>query len=158
MSMSGMARISYSSTRAAKVVALMGALALLGACTNTARFGGQPETATSPPPTPPPATAPAPAPAPPQPPPVDLAGKWKFSAPGGACLMTLTHEPGATDGKVAPAGGCPGNFFTSRKWGFEHGALVIRDFKGQALAELSFAGGHFEGKSPGGGAITLARP
>ena len=52
--------------------------------------------------------------------PVDLAGKWKLSGAGGACLMTLTDEPGSTDGKIAPAGGCPGNFFMSRKWSYEH--------------------------------------
>ena len=62
--------------------------------------------------------------------------------------MTLTDEPGSTDGKIAPAGGCPGNFFMSRKWSYDHDALTIRDFKGQALAELSFAGGHFEGQVP----------
>ena len=72
--------------------------------------------------------------------------------------MTLTDEPGSTDGKIAPAGGCPGNFFMSRKWSYQHEALTIRDFKGQALAELSFADGHFEGQASGGGAMTLARP
>lgn len=152
-----MTRISYPSASATKIAALLCALAAVGACTNTARFGGAPETAGAAPPptTTPPATAPEPAP--PQPPPLDLAGKWKLSA-GGTCLMTLTEEPGATDGKIAPAGGCPGNFFMSRKWTYEHGALIIRDFKGQALAELSFAGGQFEGKAPSGGALTLARP
>ncbi len=154
--MIGKARISHWTGSATKVAALVCALSALAACTNTARFGGAPETAAAAPPTPPAATEPEPAPA--QPPPVDVAGKWKLSAAGGACLMTLTEEPGATDGKVAPAGGCPGNFFMSRKWTYEHGALIIRDFKGQALAELSFADGHFEGQSPGGGAMTLARP
>ncbi|HEX3938934.1 MAG TPA: AprI/Inh family metalloprotease inhibitor [Xanthobacteraceae bacterium] len=142
---------------AAQVAALLFALAALGACTNTARFGGEPNTAAVPPPET--AAAPVPAPAAPQPPPIDLAGKWKlFVAPGGGCLMTLTANPGAIDGKVAPAGGCPGNFFTSRKWTYESDILTIRDFKGQGLAELSFADGHFEGKNSAGGAITLARP
>ncbi|MGC1777488.1 MAG: AprI/Inh family metalloprotease inhibitor [Xanthobacteraceae bacterium] len=133
------------------------ALTMLGACTNTARFGGQPETQAASPPETPVVDTPAPETA--QPPPVDLAGKWKLSAAtGGACLMTLTANPGATEGKIAPAGGCPGNFFTSRKWTYENGALTIRDFKGQALVELSFADDHFEGKNSGGGAVTLARP
>ena len=149
-----MMRIEHRSVTGIKVVVLLCALAALAACTNTGRFGGQPETAAAPPPTPPPATAPALA----QPPPVDLAGKWKLSGAGGACLMTLTDEPGSTDGKIAPAGGCPGNFFMSRKWSYQHEALTIRDFKGQALAELSFADGHFEGQASGGGAMTLARP
>ena len=59
---------------------------------------------------------------------------------------------------VAPAGGCPGNFFTTRKWTFEHDKLILRDYKGQALAEFSFAGGRFEGQTTSGGTITLARP
>jgi hypothetical protein len=144
---------------AAQVAALLFTLAALGACTNTARFGGEPNTAAVPPPETAPAAPPAPAPAAPQPPPIDLAGKWKLLvAPGGGCLMTLTANPGATDGKIAPAGGCPGNFFTSRKWTYESDTLTIRDFKGQALAELSFADGHFEGKNSAGSAITLARP
>lgn len=153
--MSGLACVNFRSVSAAKVVALVCVLAALGACTNTERFGGQPETAAASPPPPP--TAKTPEPAPPQPPPVDLAGKWKLSGDGGACLMTFTEEPGATDGKIAPGGRCPGNFFTSRKWAYEHGALIIRDFKGKALAELSFTNGHFEGTAASG-AMLLARP
>ncbi len=72
--------------------------------------------------------------------------------------MTFTDETGATDGKIAPAGGCPGNFFTSRKWTYEHGALIVRDFKAQNLTELTFSGDYFEGKDADGGQITLARP
>jgi len=143
----------------AKLAALVLAVAALGACTNTARFGGQPEEAAAAPAASPPATESTPEPASAQPPQIDLAGKWKLSAAAGAaCLLILTDNPGATEGKIAPAGGCPGNFFTSRKWTYENGALVIRDFKGQALAELSFADGRFEGKNPSGDAITLARP
>ena len=79
-------------------------------------------------------------------------------AGGGACLMTLGDAPGAADGTVAPAGGCPGNFYTSRKWTYEHDRLIIRDHKSEVLAELSFAEGRFQGQVPNGGAITLARP
>ncbi len=157
--MNGMMRISHLSATGTKIAALLCALAAVGACTNTARFGGgEPETAAAPPPpASPPVAAPAP-PSPAQPPPVDLAGKWKLSAAGSACLLTLTDEPGATDGKIAPAGGCPGDFFTSRKWTFDHDALMIHDYKGQMLVQLSFTGGHFEGKDANGAAITLARP
>jgi len=77
---------------------------------------------------------------------------------GGACLMTLAATPGAAEGTIAPAGGCPGNFFTSRKWTFEHDMLIIRDHKSEALAELSFAAGRFQGQANGGGSVTLARP
>ena len=79
---------------------------------------------------------------------------------GGACLMNFTDPPGAAEGWIAPTGGCPADFFTSRKWTFEHDVLIIRDHKGEALAELSFATGRFEGHPTGssGGSITLARP
>jgi hypothetical protein len=94
----------------------------------------------------------------PSPPPVNLAGKWKLSAAAaGTCLMTFGDLPGAAEGTIAPAGGCPGNFFTSRKWTFERAALVIRDHKGEPLAQLSFAADHFEGQATNGGALTLSR-
>ena len=73
--------------------------------------------------------------------------------------MTFGNAPASvSEGTIAPAGGCPGNFFTSRKWTFEHDKLVLRDYKAQTLAELSFAGGRFEGKGPDGTAILLAKP
>jgi hypothetical protein len=70
--------------------------------------------------------------------------------------MTLSDAPGAAQGSIAPEGGCPGNFFTSRKWIFEHDALIIRDHKGQPLAQLSFTGGHFEGQDSNGGTLSLS--
>ena len=70
--------------------------------------------------------------------------------------MTLGDAPGASQGTIAPEGGCPGNFFTSRKWTFEQDKLMIRDHKGQPLATLSFTGGHFEGQDNSGGTITLS--
>ena len=79
-------------------------------------------------------------------------------AAGGSCLMTLGATPGAAEGTIAPAGGCPGNFFTSRKWTFEHDMLIIRDHKSETLAELSFSAGRFQGQATGGASITLARP
>jgi hypothetical protein len=101
---------------------------------------------------------PSPPPAPPPPPPIDLAGRWRLAAGSGACLVTLAATPGAAEGTVAPAGGCPANFFTSRKWTFEHDMLIIRDHKSEALAELSFTAGRFQGQATGGGSVTLARP
>ena len=62
----------------------------------------------------------------------------------------------ALQGTIAPEGGCPGNFFTSRKWTFEHGMLIIRDFKNQPLAQLSFAGDRFEGEDANG-KLSLSR-
>jgi hypothetical protein len=107
---------------------------------------------------PPEAAAPPPRPPLPAPPPVDLTGRWRLTATGsGACFMNFGHMPGAAQGTIAPEGGCPGNFFTSRKWTFERSNLIIRDHKGEALAEVSFAGGRFEGHQTGGGAISLSR-
>ena len=72
--------------------------------------------------------------------------------------MNFGSAPGADQGTIAPEGGCPGKFFTSRKWAFEHGALIIRDHKGEALAQLSFSGGRFAGQVSGGGAeLSLSR-
>jgi len=72
--------------------------------------------------------------------------------------MTFGTAPGAANtGTIAPAGGCPGSFFTSRKWSFEGNTLNIRDHKGGTLAQLSFADGGFSGKATDGGAVKLAR-
>jgi hypothetical protein len=128
---------------------LVAMLLALGACTSSERFGGQPET--------PAAAAPPPPPPPPSPPPIDLAGRWKLAGAGGGCTLTFGAIPGAGEGSIAPAGGCPGNFFTGRKWTFEHSMLIIRDHKGEPLAELAFANGRFEGKATNGAAISLAR-
>jgi hypothetical protein len=149
-----MKRIGHCSaggTKAAAIILCLGPIALgLSACTSGDRFGGgQPDQVSAP--------APAPTPSPPSPPPVDLAGKWKLSAAGGgACVMTFGGSTGASDGSIAPAGGCPLNFFTSRKWSYEHDRLVIRNHKGEVLVELSFAGGHFEGQGSNG-AVSLTR-
>ena len=71
--------------------------------------------------------------------------------------MTFGNAPGAVQGTIAPEGGCPGNFFTSRKWTFEHSALIIRDHKGEPLAQLSFSDGRFAGQAANGGALALSR-
>ncbi|MGE5367359.1 MAG: AprI/Inh family metalloprotease inhibitor [Betaproteobacteria bacterium] len=136
------------SRRSAIVAVLMAAA--VGACTTTPQLTAAPSEQAQP-------SAP-PAPPSPQPPPIDVAGRWRLVAASGACLMTLGATPGAAEGTIAPAGGCPGNFFTSRKWTFEHDMLIIRDHKSETLAELSFSAGRFQGQATGGGSITLARP
>jgi Protease inhibitor Inh len=134
-------------TTAAMILALIPVAAGLNGCTSTERLGGGPDQTTPPPPPPQPS-----------PPPVDLAGKWRLAAAGGgACTMTFGGSTGASDGSIAPAGGCPGSFFTSRKWSYEHNNLIIRNHKGEVLVELSYANGHFEGPSVGGGMVSLAR-
>ena len=142
--MSDLERVRSWSRHGAKAAFALLVLATLAAC------------ASAPKPEPPPVAA-APAPPAPTPPPIDLAGRWRLTAAaGGACFMTLGSAPGATQGTIAPEGGCPGNFFTSRKWTFEHDALIIRDHKGQPLAQLSFTGGHFEGQDDKGGTLSLS--
>jgi hypothetical protein len=70
------------------------------------------------------------------------------AAPAGA-------RPG--QGTIAPEGGCPGNFFTSRHWTFEAGMLIIRDFQNRPLAQLSYSGGGFQGQDAQLGALTLSK-
>jgi hypothetical protein len=90
---------------------------------------------------------------------VDMAGRWRLvAAAGGACGMTFTAPAGAAEGTIAPEGGCPGNFFTSRRWLFEQGSLVIRDHNGQTLTQLKQdPTGRFEGQTAKGELIWLAR-
>ena len=145
--MSGFRHIMVWGRHAAKAAAALLVLATLAACASTPAPEPPPVAAA-----PPPASPPAPTP-----PPIDLAGRWRLTAAsGGACSMTLGAAPGAGQGTIAPEGGCPGNFFTSRKWTFEHDALIIRDHKGQPLAQLSFTGGHFEGQDNNGGTLSLS--
>ncbi len=42
-------------------------------------------------------------------------------------------NPDATEGSIAPGGGCPFNFFTSRKWSYTEAGLTLRDHNAQAL-------------------------
>jgi hypothetical protein len=104
-------------------------------------------------------TAAAPSGPAPAPPPVNLAGKWILSATGaGSCAMTFGAQPEAVDGTIAPAGGCPYNFFTSRKWSYTSAGLMIRDHNAQTLAQLQPVGdSRFEGKTSAGQDIALSR-
>jgi hypothetical protein len=92
-------------------------------------------------------------------PPVNLAGRWMLSSPGrGQCHMTFgSAGPAAVEGTIAPEGGCPGKFFTSRKWSYDQGGLTMRDHNGQPLAQLSNEGATFQGKATGGEPVTLLR-
>ncbi len=90
---------------------------------------------------------------------VSLAGRWTLSSTGtGSCAMTFGANPDATEGAIAPAGGCPFNFFTSRKWTYTEAGLTIRDHNAQALAQLTPAGpNRFEGKTGSGQDVALSR-
>lgn len=89
----------------------------------------------------------------------DMAGRWTLSsANGGTCLMTFGGAPNAAEGTIAPEGGCPGAFFTSRKWTFEKTGLVMRNHNSEPLAQLSEASpSRFDGQAVNGERITLAR-
>ena len=93
------------------------------------------------------------------PPPTSLSGKWTLSATGaGSCTMTFGAQPQASEGTIAPAGGCPYNFFTSRKWNYTTAGLIIRDHNAQQLALLSPTGdGRFQGKTSAGQDVALSR-
>jgi hypothetical protein len=99
----------------------------------------------------------APAAAAPVAPPVNMAGRWRLvSANGGACGMTFTAAAG--EGTIAPEGGCPANFFTSRRWVFEQGALVIQDHTRKPLIAMKQnAAGRFEGELASREVIWLER-
>ncbi|MEJ0076126.1 MAG: AprI/Inh family metalloprotease inhibitor [Alphaproteobacteria bacterium] len=91
-------------------------------------------------------------------PPEPMAGRWLLASGPAQCGMNFGGAPEAPEGTIAPEGGCPGNFYTSRKWTFDQTGLVIRDHNGQPLAQLALAGpGRFEGKATAGASITLAR-
>jgi hypothetical protein len=96
----------------------------------------------------------------PAPPPINMAGKWTLSAPDSkSCSMTFgATQADVTEGTIAPAGGCPYNFFTSRKWSYTTAGLTIRDHNAQALAQLGPAGpDRFEGKTGVGQDVVLSR-
>jgi len=88
-----------------------------------------------------------------------MVGKWTLSSAGaGSCAMTFGAPPEASEGTIAPAGGCSFNFFTSRKWSYTTAGLVIRDHNAQTLSQLSPTGdGRFQGKASTGQDITLSR-
>lgn len=92
-------------------------------------------------------------------PPTNLGGKWTLSSAGaGSCAMNFGAQPEAVEGTIAPAGGCPFNFFTSRKWSYTIAGLVIRDHNAQTLAQLAPVGAdRFEGKASGGQDVALSR-
>jgi hypothetical protein len=88
----------------------------------------------------------------------DMTGRWLLSAPNApSCGMAFNGAPGAREGTIAPEGGCPARFFTSRHWVYEQGQLVIKDHNNEPLAKLSYTGTRFEGPATAGMTVTLSR-
>ena len=88
----------------------------------------------------------------------DMTGRWMLSAPNAPpCGMEFGGAPGAHEGTIMPDGGCPENFFMSRRWALDHDALVINDKESNPLARLNTACGRFEGQSTAGTPVSLAR-
>jgi len=70
-------------------------------------------------------------------PPEPMAGRWQLAAVGASqCVMNFGGTPDIGEGTIAPEGGCPGSFYTSRKWTFENGSLMMRDQMGKRSASL----------------------
>jgi hypothetical protein len=136
-------------------IPIVACTALLAACSGSDRFAsnsGAPAGAAT-------ATAPASGPQAVAPP-LSLAGRWTLSSTGaGSCAMTFgAGQQEATEGTIAPGGGCPFNFFTSRKWTYTEAGLTIRDHNAQALAQLTPAGSNrLEGKTSTGQDVALSR-
>ena len=135
---------SGAALRSARAVPVLGALLLAGCVgdgTTTGMTSGSPAA---------PSGAAAPA--------ADIAGRWTLSSSaGGACAMTFVMG-GPSDGAIRPEGGCPGNFFTSRKWSLDGGALVIRNHNGDPLARLTaVAPTRYEGQTAAGQQLSLVR-
>jgi hypothetical protein len=92
---------------------------------------------------------------------INMAGRWTLTSPNrGQCGMNFSGGVKVTEGTIAPEGGCPGNFYTSRRWALEEGNVIIRDHNGAQLAQLAPAGAAamwFEGQAASGERIMLAR-
>jgi len=126
--------------------AMLAAVVLTG-CSGD-RFGNS-----SPPPAPAARAAPRAAPL------ADMSGRWQLASPAsGACAMSFGGAAGAVEGTIAPEGGCPGQFFTSRRWTFDQDALLIRSHTGEVLGRFAMpAPGRFEGQATSGEPLTLSR-
>jgi len=93
-------------------------------------------------------------------PPIDasMTGRWILTAPNSpSCGLEFGGVAGARAGAVAPDGGCPGNFYMSRRWAMEGSVLTIADDESQPLAQLRPGGTRFEGQSTSGVPVTLTR-
>jgi hypothetical protein len=90
----------------------------------------------------------------------DMSGRWMLAAPNAPpCAMEFQGVPGQLQGTINPDGGCPGKFFTSKRWTFTQDTLTltIADQNNQPLAQLALGDGRFTGKSTTGMPVMLSR-
>jgi hypothetical protein len=86
----------------------------------------------------------------------DMGGRWVLTVPGtGVCAMAFAA--GAAEGAIAPEGGCPGRFVTSRNWDVAPNGVVIRDQNRVGLAQRMTEPGRLEGQTPDGEQVLLSR-
>ena len=89
----------------------------------------------------------------------EMAGRWLLATDGAAgCTMNFTGSTRGHEGTIAPEGGCPGRFFTSRNWSYEQNAIIIRNHAGELLAQLNVtAADRLVGQGPNGEPVSLTR-
>jgi hypothetical protein len=87
-----------------------------------------------------------------------MPGRWILTAPNSpSCGLEFGGAADARSGVVAPDGGCPGNFYMSRRWAMDGSVLTIANDESQPLAQLRPGGTRFEGQSTNGVPVTLTR-
>jgi hypothetical protein len=87
-----------------------------------------------------------------------IPGRWILSAPNApTCGLEFRGSPGSQTGSVSPDGGCPGNFYMSRRWSIDGGAITISDAEGQPLAHFRLVGDRYEGQSASSMPMILSR-
>jgi hypothetical protein len=97
-------------------------------------------------------------PVPPPSPQADMTGRWMLSAPNApACGMDFSAGRRQGEGAVVPDGGCPGQFYMSRRWVLTQDTHMLTISDDAPLAQLVLSGGQFTGQSTTGVPVTLAR-
>jgi hypothetical protein len=87
-----------------------------------------------------------------------IPGRWILStANAPACGLEFRGATGGRAGSISPDGGCPGKFYTSRRWSMDDGAITITDAESQPLAYFRLVGDRYEGQSANGTPMTLSR-
>jgi len=87
-----------------------------------------------------------------------IPGRWILStANAPTCGLEFRGAAGGRAGSISPDGGCPGKFYTSRRWSMDGGAITITDAESQPLAYFRLVGDRYEGQSANGTPITLSR-